>query len=183
MKILPAFSAAILLLLCLTSQADDASHFLSPKEYSDLHILALNTKDPQWAAAIDRLGKSGDGFTLEHLQTLDSHKLAPRQADLLKATISTLGARVAKEDPSSFAKSIQMHLERAAWADLSCNPLETSLVPWTIATIKKHLDTPEVVAELKRIQSQYVPSVDMKTLFSTMRERVPSYANRILGPK
>ena len=171
---------AMLLLAC-ACRAEDAVALLNPKDYSDLHILALNPKDPKWADSIHRLAKGGDGFTLERLRGLEGQKLAPNQAELLTAALSSIRKRVAQEDPQTFAKMIQLRLERAAWADLSCNPLEGTLVPWTLSLIQKQADKPEVTARLKQIESHYVQAVELTTLFSTMRERVPSYARRILA--
>lgn len=112
---------------------------------------------------------------------MDALKLDPVEAETLKVALSATRERVGKEDLQTFTKLIQVRLERAAWADLSCNELEHSLVPWTLGLMKKRVDRREVAAELKRIESHYVPSVELKTFFSTMRERVPSYATRILA--
>jgi len=118
---------------------------------------------------------------VQHLEALDTKALNTPQKEILKSALTALHQRAADEDDLTFSKSIQLRLERAAWADLSCNPLETKLVPWTLDTIRKRLSDPGVVEELKRIESHYVPSMELKTLFSSMRERVPAYAKRILA--
>jgi hypothetical protein len=181
MKTMNAILIVMLVFMSCACRADDTLQSLPPKEYSHLHIVASKPKDPEWAEAMGRLAKVGDAFTLEHLKLLDTEKLDPAEKEILKATLSATRERVAEEDLQTFTKLIQIRFERAAWADLGCNPLEGTLVPWTLGFIKKRVDRPEVMAELKRIESHYVPSVEMKTMFSTMGQRVPSYATRILA--
>src|SRR5262249_45191630 len=89
--------------------------------------------------------------------------------------------RVTQEDLKTFTRLIQLRLERAAWADLSCNPMEGALVPWTLRLIEQRTDQAEVIDRLRQIESHYVPAIELTTLFSTMRERVPSYARQILA--
>jgi hypothetical protein len=96
-----------LLLLAWTCRAEVTSELLTPKVYSDLHILALNPKDPKWAESMQQLAKCGDGFTLECLKTLDVQKLALNQAELLTGAISSIRKRVAQEDLQTFTKLIQ----------------------------------------------------------------------------
>jgi hypothetical protein len=117
-KTLIVIPTAVLLLRTLSAQPQGAQA-LTPKEYSEQHIIASNPKDPHWADDVSRLAKLGDGFTVQHLDALDTHKLTPGQADLLKTALVALRARGADEDAPSFINSIQLRLERAAWADLS----------------------------------------------------------------
>jgi hypothetical protein len=117
---------------------------------------------------------------LQHLKPLDAPELDPAQQELLKQTRDAISQRVAKEDARTFTKLIKIRLERAAWADLGCNPLEGTLVPWTRQLIRQHLDTPGVVAELERIQTGYVSAVEPKTLYSSMQVRVRQYAKQLL---
>jgi len=145
-----------------------------------LHLLASNPKNPKWADAIRQLAAAGDGFTLQHLKPLDAPELDPAQQELLKQTRDAISQRVAKEDARTFTKLIEIRLERAAWADLGCNPLEGTLVPWTRQLIRQHLDTPGVVAELERIQTGYVSTSEPKTLYSSMQDRVRQYAKQLL---
>jgi hypothetical protein len=176
----------ILAMLALVSRiccADDAPGSLHPKEYVELHDSAANPKDAKWADSMRRLATVGDAFTVEHLKVLDGQKLDARQGGILKDTLAAVRERMAKEDLQTFTKLIQTRLERAGWADLMCDKLEGKIVPWTLKFIQSRADSPEVVAELKRIHEHYVPSTECKTWFSSMRERVPSYAAGILAAK
>jgi len=181
MKTAHAISIAMFALMSCTGWADQATNSLSPKEYLDLHIAASDLKNSKWADSMRTLAKVGDAFTLEHLKSLGAQPLDAGQVEILNQTLSATRERVAKEDVQTFTSLIQVRLERAAWADLMCNKLEGPLVSWTLKNMGEHLGSPEVVAELKRIQSRYVPSVEAKTLFSSIQQRVPSYATRVLG--
>src|SRR5262245_36428729 len=112
---------AILLVASCVCHGEDAPS-LPPNDYSILHISASNPRDPKWAESLQRLAVVGDDFTLEYLKVLDPKKLDPRQALILSTTLSATRERLAKENAQAFSKSIQTRLERAAWADLSCNP-------------------------------------------------------------
>ena len=168
------------MLSCICSAENDTNS-LSPKEYSALHNLASNPKDPKWADSMKHLAKAGDAFTLEHLKTVDMQKLDPIQAQILKETLSATADRVTKEDTKAFTRLIKIRLERAAWVDLNCDRLEMTLVPWTLKFLRQHLDAPGVDAELKRIQSDYVPKDEQKTLYSSMQERVRGYVGHLLS--
>ena len=74
------------MLSCICAAAKDTNS-LPPKEYSALHILASDPKDPKWADSMRQLAKVGDAFTLEHLKTLDVQKLDASQTQILKETI------------------------------------------------------------------------------------------------
>jgi len=164
-----------------TGLADEATNSLSPKEYSELHIAASDSKDPKWADAMRKLAQVGDAFTVDYLKPLQAQKLDPGQTEILNKTLSAARDRVTKEDVQAFAALIQVRLERAAWADLMCNKLEGALVSWTMRSMRERLNSPEVVARLKAIQSHYVPSAEAKTLFGSMEQRVPSYVARLLA--
>ena len=146
-----------------------------------MHNLASNSKDPKWADSMRHLAKVGDAFTSEHLKTVDMQKLDPIQAQILKKTLSATADRVTKEDAKEFTRLIEIRLERAAWVDLGCNSLEGTLVPWTLKFLRQHLDAPGVDAELKRIQSDYVPKDEQKTLYGPMQERVRRYVGQLLS--
>jgi hypothetical protein len=112
MKTLLSLTSAMLGLLACLCRAEGTSELLTPKVYSDLHILALNPKDPKWTDSIQQLVKGGDGYTLECLKTLDAQKLAPQHAELLTGAISSIRKRVAQEDLQTFTRLIQLRLER-----------------------------------------------------------------------
>src|SRR5882724_11811535 len=151
--------------------AGQTAETLSPKDYSELHIVASNWKDPKWADAMHKLARVGDAFTVDYLKPLQAQNLDPAQTKILNETLSAARDRVTKEDVQAFAALIQIRLERAAWADLMCNKLEGPLVSWTMRSMRERLNSPEVVARLKVIQSHYVPSAEAKTLFGSMEQR------------
>ena len=77
---------------------------------------------------------------------------------------------------------MQTRLERAAFADLMCHPLESQLPSWTLQKIRAQSSNPLVLKELERIRDSYVPSQSPETLFGSMQTRVRNYAQRILNP-
>ncbi len=181
MKTTQWISAIFIALFPMVCQAADDVTATTPQDYVTLHNLAYDIKSTTWKDSMQRLSKVGDAFTLEYLKKLEAQKPQPDKAALLKDTLLAIQQRVAKEDRSAVVKLIEIRLERAAWADLRCDPLETTLVPWTIVFLQKSLNTPGVVVELERIQSHYEPSNKEKTPFGATQARVRAFAARILG--
>ena len=97
----------MLVLMSCACRADDALESLLPKDYSDLHLVASNPKDPKWAESMRRFAKVGDAFTLEHLEVLNLQSLDHAEKEILKATLSATRERVAKEDLQSFTNLVQ----------------------------------------------------------------------------
>jgi hypothetical protein len=171
---------AIAMLTSICSAENNYSP-LSPKEYAKLHNQVSHPKDPDWAEAMKHLAKDGDAFTVEHLKTVKTEELDPTQSKMMKETLTATADIVAKEDAKAFTKLIEIRLERAAIVDANCDPLEMTLVLWTHKIIRQHLDEPGVTAELKRIQSDYVPKDNEPTSYSSMQKRVRSYAGQLLS--
>jgi hypothetical protein len=113
-----------------------------------------------------------DFMAYAYLQ-LGQNREAKRVVDEVTAIKQFSGARIYGRETGQTAPAARYVLERAAWSDLSCNELESSLVPWTLAIMKKRANRREVVAELKRIESHYIPSVELKTFFSTRSTQSP----------
>jgi hypothetical protein len=152
-----------------------------PRVYAKLHALALTPGHPIWRAAVSRLGDLGDGFTLLHLKNLNT-KLKPDQLRLLDAQRDRIRERIAAYKPENMHRGfIQQRLERAAWTDLMCDPLEGTLIPWTLKSLGAHIGTPVVRQGLESLSTDYVPVGGLKkTAFGSMQARVRMYAKRIL---
>jgi hypothetical protein len=146
-----------------------------------LHHLAMRLKAPGWKDAIETLKRVGDGFTIEHLQKLKSQELSASDQELLDAALKAIEERFANENEAMSAALVLPRLERAAHADLNCDPLETKLVRWTLSTIRKQADLPAVRARLEELAQSYVPADEADTEFSSMTGRVANYATRLLG--
>lgn len=100
--------------LCLSGRADEKAISLEPKQYSELHLLALNPDDPHWQDAMRKLETTGDAISLACLKRLNESGLTSSKKELLKQTMEAIGNRVAKEDLRTFTALIQVRLERAA---------------------------------------------------------------------
>ncbi len=145
-------------------------------KYLDDHVALLSRENPKWMEAIKNLQESGDDFTLSLLDEIANRDLSPEDKTLLDETRQKIkaAAHTRKLD-------VQALLERAAHADLMCNPLETRLKDWTLKYVGRNLDEPEIREELAKIRDHYEPRRGAKTLFGSMKERVPSYAKTILA--
>jgi hypothetical protein len=134
-----------------------------------------------WRAAVAEAAERGDAFTLHLVSRIDRSSLAAADIAILDRAAETLRARgdLAASTPPS-RSDLQRMLERAAWADLGCNPLEGIIVRWTIERLRDEARAPAVRAELEKLRADYRPSTDDKTRFDSMSRRVPSYLSRIL---
>ena len=174
-------SIVILLLFVMCCEAADESKPLAPNDYLKFHIQASNPQAAEWPGAMAQLSKNGDAFTVWQFNSLSASKqLSSEQSKILKDALEVINQRVAKEDDKVFSARIVGILERAAWADLQCNPLEGTLVPWTAKYVQEHLKSPGVTAELERIKTGYVPAGSETALFGSIQDRVRQYAARIL---
>ena len=111
----------------------------NPQLYAKLHISALNPDDPEWMNSVARLAQVGDGYTMQLLNKIDADRLTAAQSELRERTIHQINKRVEREDTIALAVVLQSRLERAAYCDLSCNPLEGTLVRWTMNSIRPYL--------------------------------------------
>lgn len=155
---------------------------LAPADY-----LALNNQlglpgFPGWSAAVETLMSDGDAFTLEQLRSLNranygAEKLA--QLDRLQATIV---ARTPEESSASLLPVLTLRLERAAWADLRCDQLERTLVPWTLKSVAAFAAAPDVRAELEALRDGYACAGGDPQTQAMMTARVRDYATRLLSP-
>lgn len=108
-----------------------------------LHV-AEEAAHPAGSAALSRLGDLGDEFAAERLAKPGPAEREPMRLDALRR----IRARLAAEDAAGFAARVPALLRRAAWADLSCDPFETDLVPFTVALVKARASEPAVRAAL-----------------------------------
>jgi len=152
-----------------------------PMAYVELHIIAAKPNHPAWNAAISRLGGIGDGFTIEYLKGIIGAKDEGVDMKFIENEIARIKKRISEEDEGKFANSIQQKLERAAWVDLMCHSLETTLPAWIFKTISNRIDNPKVKNTLKKIKQDYKAATNEKTLFGSMEGRVRSYAARLLN--
>jgi len=171
----------------------DAPAVADPVEYLSLHNALGRPGTPEWPATLQRLMAAGDGFTLERLKALDRVRVPADSMALLDAAIEMLGARVAAETPATVAASLQTRFERASLADLHCDPLEMTLVPWVLSGAAALAAEPVVRAELQRLESGYVaPDVPWTVRTGLLpasasappllQARVRGYAHRALSP-
>jgi hypothetical protein len=97
----------------------------------------------------------------------------------LDRTGAAVRERVEDLDDERFAGEIVALLERAAWADLKCDPYETELRAWTKETVAMRHDGPAVRAELERIEREYAATGQDAVGFGTLTARVRRYAREI----
>ncbi len=149
-------------------------------EYLRLHNAVAAADGDDWSDALATLAAAGDAFTLEQLGQLDRADLDAEQLAQLDRALATLQARLPDGQDALPPEAITWRLERAAFADLMCDPMEATLPAWTRADIARRLDDPAVRAEVQRLAGGYTPTIEVATMFSSLGERVPVYARQIL---
>lgn len=150
-----------------------------PKEALRLFNLVKDPTAEGWAAAVALLGDQGGPFARQHLTDLRA-AAEGEAAAAYDAALARLDERLAADVRPSAAAVVPL-LERAAYADLMCDPMEDGLPAWTFAYLGAHRDDPDLRAELERVAEGYAPTYQLETLFSTMDERVPEYARKVLA--
>jgi len=177
---------------CGTSERDEAVLSAPPAEaaaglalgherYAALHHLALQPTAPGWADALDELATRGDGFTLVHLGGIEPASLTPDQRERLARTVAGLERRRNTATQAEFVRELPLLLERAAWVDLMCDPLESALPAWTRATAAARIGEPGVRDALERLRDGFQPTGEDHVGFGSLRERVRSYVSEILS--
>lgn len=161
-------------------RVEDASGELTPEAYVHLHDAARDPADPGWSDAMTRLEGRGDRFTLSLLDELEDAELAPDARATLERTRAAIAGRAPEESAASVLATLRPRLERAAWADVQCDPLEDRLAAWTLASVLAQADDPAVRAALETLRTDYEPSVEVRTVFSSLSSRVRDYAERLL---
>ncbi len=162
-----------------------ASYGRHPRAWVRLHLPALDPTHPHWRAALSRLAEVGDAFTVDYLAPLAPERLAPIDRELLEVAREQIAARLA-QDTTSLAAGIEAQLERAAWADLTCAPIEMVLVRWTLDHIRPAAGDDEVHSILTDLASGYEPTESVGTSITLgfvggMQPRVRMYARRLLA--
>ncbi|HZL99766.1 MAG TPA: hypothetical protein VFD43_05885, partial [Planctomycetota bacterium] len=73
-------------------------------------------------------------------------------------------------------------LERAAWADMHCDPCELTLVPWATKSLADVAADAGVRATLEALRDGYEPAADLapSSQWGSFSERVRGYAAKIL---
>jgi hypothetical protein len=177
---------------------------LPPVEYLKLHNEATQQGNLEWSVAVARLATVGDGFTLTILDGIDESKLTAAETELFNRARRQIRQRVGAKERRWTASRIDRLLERAAFSDLMCDPTESTLVPWTLKTLRGAAESTPIVREMiVRVENDYELSplfekdlksetLDLygvtgdaeleKSLLTGTQGRVRNYAKRILNP-
>src|SRR5262249_4991851 len=104
------------------------------------------------------------------------------QQEQLDSTLTAIASRSRQDTAATIVPAIRPRLERAAWADLRCEPCEHLIVPWAGASIAPFAAQPGVRAELERLRDGYEWGESDAWMKSAMTERVRNYAKGLLSP-
>ena len=155
---------------------------LSPEEYLARHQDLVQT-DQNWVEILSKFGTTADPFTLHLLRKIDTAKLYPKEAELLKDVLQQI-ENIRRPDP----ETLRLHeigplLYRTSVADLSCHRLEGELVNWTITTLKAQSKVPEFRLHLIELRKKpSVPAGGDKQEYGSAAERIQEYIDEILSP-
>lgn len=148
-----------------------------------LHEIAADPSHGAWRAAVSRLGERGDAFTLQYFGSRPPASLDAEQRAFWGEHWQAIVQRCAPpQEPADLIARLQPCLERAAFADIHCHPLESALVPWTRQTLALWCLEPEVAAAMRRLAERYVPApgIQDETRWSSLQDRVRKYAAEIV---
>jgi hypothetical protein len=155
-----------------------ASHGPHTVAWSALLAIAEDPAHPAWRAAVARLGDLDEGFAPVHLADLGARLAGTGDGAFLARELDRVRRRFASNAVDTRLRRLRPLLERAAWADLNCAPIERTLVPWTLGTLTSWSAEPEVHAALARLRDGYAPRPELArtTLFGDLGARVRTYA-------
>ena len=152
------------------------------REYLQLHRFADSPTNAHWSNILARLAKTGDGFTVRTLEAAKTQSPSVENSRLIDQTVGEINERLAKEGTNPPPAVLVRRLERAALADITCNFLETSLVPWALASVRSQMQRPEVKSAIEKL-SAYQPAANEKAgLEAAYKGRLAQYAKGLLKP-
>ena len=158
-----------------------ASYSDHPAAYARLLGIATEVTNPLWRAATSRLGDVDDGFAIGHWEALGPARLAGGDKAFAEEQAARIRARVAASDE----EAVPRMLERAAWIDLACDPLEERFGAWTRKELRGRLAAPGVRAAVERARDGYEPGFLARATkgpdSSAIRDRVRAYSKDILA--
>lgn len=155
-----------------------------PGVYLTLLDTAEDAASPLWRTAVSRLGDLDHGFVLSRLEPRFRQEKDPEQRKLLDDMLARVRALDEKTEiaPARAVTLVRSMLVHAAWADLICHPLETTLVPWTLDRLRTESQRSEIRAALEKLREQGVEG-DLGSQWGSVSDRVKLYAGRILAGK
>jgi hypothetical protein len=151
------------------------------KEYLHLHRLADHPTNALWSQALDQLAEKGDAFTLGALERLKKQMEGSAKVFMVDGAMVKIQTRLAKTGTNPAPADLVARLERAALADVVCNPLESTLVPWALASVRPQMNRPEVKSAVEKLAASKPTEEEARGLNGAFRSRVANYAARLLG--
>jgi hypothetical protein len=149
-------------------------------EYLTLHGVASSPTNAAWSNALARLSVVGDDFTIRMLEAVKRPDASSETLRLASQAIERINTKLTREGINPPTAVLIARLERAALADIVCHPLETSLVPWALASVRPQVKRPEVKTALEKLAAYQVPPVQQFTLDLAYQARLARYANQLL---
>ena len=162
-----------------------ASYSEHPSLYARFVGIARDAASPLWSAAVSRIGDLDDGFLIEGLEAFGTEDTPASKKAFARETAARIRARVAATDGSSFARDVPRMLERAAWVDLGRHPLEGTLVPWTLKTVRARLGDADVRKAVENVrdayEAEFPPLEPEGSELPAIRKRARGYAEDLLA--
>lgn len=168
--------AAALAALSQRAEAD-------PRAWFALHDCASRLDHPAWHVAVSRLGDVGDEMTIELLAALAPASDSARR--LAEGSRARLAQRAGQASLGIAGSGVRAALERTAWIDSTCGPLEARRKEWThvyFAPLRAHPDVARALAEIAagyRPSEAFEASFDGLPRFAGAGERVRQWAQWI----
>jgi WD40 repeat protein len=155
---------------------------MSVTDYLRQHEQLLKTDSKEWAPGLATLAPLADAYTLHLLREIDEKSLKPDQAELRMRVMQQLETRRGDDARKLRVGEVGPMLVRAAAAELSHSPLETSLPQWVKDRLREQLSTAYVRRSLEKYAEN--PPVDPdggSQAWGDTSSRVREYIAEILG--
>jgi hypothetical protein len=158
------------------------TYFDHPAIFAKLHGVALDTEHPGWPTAISRLGDQASEFSLKYLAILSEKELSDRNAEIWATSFTRIQGRLEKQKTKPVTlnqKTIAMHLERAAWAEHTNDPISSKLTEWTVKTLGVQL-TESTVGYALKVRKDYEPQWTTGEEKAIIQKRVRELADDLV---
>lgn len=102
------------------------------------------------------------------------------QAELFDVASQSIRRRTAAQSDDQRRQSVRRWLERAAYCDLMCNPLEGTLDTWALEHVRKLAQLESVRAQLVGWSTSEERLTEIPATFGEVDERMHKYVQQIL---
>ncbi len=159
----------------------DAPGTADMARYLEVHKTLSDPTAADWGEALKAVQTIGDGFSLTYLADLDRQSFSEAQGKQLDQAVQSLKASQA-DSTRSVLETTLLSLERSAYADLTCNPMERTLPSWALEQAEGQSSQPELLEALKAMESgEFTRRLPESGFRASFERRLQKYAKQVLA--